>query len=168
MTNLFGEETIRTLGLYQPYATLMLHGKIETRWVDQTKKPPFPKGKYLIYSTKKSYTPQEFKHIAGEHADRAIDLVKDDESLLNGFGLCIGDLWSLRPMTTATMHVGFVGLKNLPAGSLNSIDDFIGIDGRILWGLSFTNMRRIKPFPFKGKQGIGFLTAEQKQLIQFV
>lgn len=44
---------IRTLGFYQPFGTLMLHGKIETRWVKVGKKPPFPEGKYLFYSTQK-------------------------------------------------------------------------------------------------------------------
>ena len=56
---------------------------------------------------------------------------------------------------------------DIPVDELESTQPFT-IDGRVLWGLHFENMRRIKPFPFKGKQGIGFLTKEQKQLIEFV
>jgi len=166
MKNLFGEETIRTIGLYQPYATLMLHGKVETRWVYHTKKAPFPLGKYLIYSTKKAYSGSEFAHIAGDHTVDAIKLVEHDPSInLNGYGLCIGDLVRVVPLN------GWEAMINTfvdpPMRYMTSIEPFT-LDGRVLWGLYFENMRRIKPFPFKGKQGIGFLTAEQKQLIEFV
>ena len=48
-----GAGKIRTLGFYQPFGSLMLHGKIETRWVRKGKKPPFPLGKYIFYTTQK-------------------------------------------------------------------------------------------------------------------
>lgn len=43
---------IRTLVIYQPYATLMGHGKLETRWVKHGRKPPFPRGKLKPVITK--------------------------------------------------------------------------------------------------------------------
>jgi len=166
MKDLFGEETIRTLGLYQPYATLMLHGKIETRWVYHTKKAPFPLGKYLIYSTKKAYSVGEFRSIAGDHYPEAERTFMDDPTIqLNGYALGIGDLIKVEPLSgwEATLRT-FV---DPDMRQVESIDPFT-IDSRVLWGLYFENMRRIKPFPFKGKQGIGFLTKEQKQLIKFL
>lgn len=168
MKNLFGEETIRTLGLYQPYATLMLHGKVETRWVSGKKKPPFPFGKYLIYSTIKCYGFDEAMDMMGDQEAEARVLFRKEfemghsgtinphsRNLLLGHAIGIGDLIEIiDPITPDTNVRTFV--------------EYVEPCSRRRVGLVFENMRRIKPFPFKGKQGIGFLTSEQKQLIEFV
>lgn len=168
MKDLFGDETIRTFGLYQPFASLMLNGKVETRWVMNNKACPFPFGKYLLYSTKVGYTEEGFRYIAGEYYDEAKTVLTNEPTLaLNGYALCIGDLWHKIKMTNYSMKNAYVGLKNMQS-CLSMERNTIEFDGRSLWGLHFMNVKRIKPFPFKGKQGIGFLTKEQKQLIEFV
>lgn len=169
MKDLFGEETVRTLGLYQPFATLMGHGKIETRWVQAGRMAPFPEGTYLLYSTQKAYTDNEFGNIAGEWAADGWELAWQDDTLqLDGYALWVGKLVKrsyLQPNERMNAFVGypsqyFDGSKYY---SFNEKGDPI-----YLWGLHFENVKRIKPFIFKGKQGVGILTKEQKELIEFV
>jgi hypothetical protein len=159
-------ETIRTLGLYQPFAGLMLHGKIETRFVRNGRKPPFPLGKYLIYSTLKSYdvygggivyaggldnicTPEQIHQI--------LDLMNSDAPAFNTFGsaLMLADLAYIIDPITPDIENTFV--------------QYVAPDSthrRV--GLVFENVQRIKPFAFKGKQGIGFLTDEQRAQIEII
>ncbi len=158
-------EVIRTLGLYQPFASLMLHGKIETRLVTIDWKPPFPLGKYLIYSTKKFYHPEDCKHVMGNYYDYANRILHNEKFHeptidLRGYALCLGDLVSIadpiRPCkeTFVDLPAVVMDIHNYPAWR------------RV--GLVFENMKRIKPFPFKGKQGIGFLSDADKDKIKFV
>lgn len=154
--DMFGHEKIRTLGLYQPFATLMLHGKIETRWVRNGKKPPFPLGKYLIYSTKKGYEDEELKELCGAQYARAIALEEaDDTAGLYGYGLCIGELVKIvDPLDFSYDEVAFIHVR--PA------EDFR------LVGLVFTDVKRIKPFAFHGKQGIGFLSENELSSVEYL
>lgn len=148
---------IRTLGLYQPYASLMLHGKLESRWVKKGKKPPFPPGKYLIYSTKKRYSDAEFKHVAGHMAVEAKMVLKDEPTVnLCGYAIAVGDLVELIQMTPILEPSAFIDTDLMQWQSNAPII----IDGYVLWGLRFENVCRIKPFPFKGKQGVGFYEGE--------
>jgi hypothetical protein len=89
MIDIFGNETIRTIGLYQPFASLMHHGKIETRWVKKGKKPPFPLGKYILYSTLKSYSDKELDYICGERQFVRImrSLIHDATIKLRGYAI---------------------------------------------------------------------------------
>lgn len=100
MSDLFGNEKIRTLGLYQPYASLMLHGKIETRWVEDGKKPPFPIGKYLIYSTKQDSSMQSFLAISGKYCASVWDVLSRPvhplEHVAGGCPIMIGTLHNIR------------------------------------------------------------------------
>src|SRR6478609_1851248 len=139
-------EVIRTLGLYQPFAALMAFGKVETRFVKQGRKPPFPLGKYLIYSCKKGYdtlggglinicTPAQEEKIE--------ELLMANDFLFCEFGsaLVIGDLVRIIDPLTPDVENTFV--------------DYIPPDEKERRvGLIFENVSRIKPFPFKGKQGI--------------
>jgi len=151
---------IRTLGLYQPYASLMLHGKIESRWVENGKKPPFPLGTYLIYSTKKEYTVEEFRRLSGQWHQKARNIISREEtSTLTGHALALGELTQVKKLTQEEKSLAYIDFD---------IDENNDIQPYTLWGLHFTDVRRIKPFLFKGKQGIGFLKEEQKKLIKFV
>jgi hypothetical protein len=170
MSDLFGHYKIRTLGLYQPYASLMLHGKIESRWVEEGKKPPFPLGKYLIYSTKKSYSVESFKHLSGEYYQAARNIItREETSILNGYAICLGDLVKVEKIGMGQLPKAFVDV-NLTMIKLAKPDiDFFNeiiIDDRQLWGLHFQNVQRIKPFPFRGKQGVGILSDIHKTFIQ--
>lgn len=60
MTNLFEGEEIRALSWKEPYASLMLHGKIETRpWSTKYR------GLVLVCASQKPYTEAELMGIAG-------------------------------------------------------------------------------------------------------
>lgn len=169
MIEISKNEIIRTLGLYQPYASLMLHGKIETRWVSNERTPPFPLGKYLLYSTKKAYKEQEFKHISGEFYQDAINALKDDTTVtMNGFGLCIGDLVKIEKCFPLMMPNTFVGLRKIANQlDLHAEPNDLQIDDHLLWALHFENVIPIEPFAFKGKQGVGFLSEEDRAKIKF-
>jgi len=165
------DQKIRTLGLYQPFATLMLHGKIETRLVSSyfcpernkviDKKPPFPLGKYVIYSTQKFYRIWQSVAIMGRFSKHAFDTIKGDPTEhLKGYAIAIGDLVKIidpiepQQSTFVDLQPYEYDIHNYPTAR------------RV--GLVFENMRRIKPFKFKGKQGIGFLSKEDEEKIKFI
>lgn len=159
MIDLSSNEPIRTLGLYQPYAGLMLHGKIETRWVKKDRKPPFPPGIYLIYSTQKAYTRHEFRTIAGQSGfDKAkIHMDFDHKLRLNQYGLMLAVLpeGGVYDMTPNDSEAAFV--------------EYCEEQFYRLVCLKFEQQTPIKPFKFeKGKQGIGFLSAEDRNKIQLI
>jgi len=158
---------IRTLGLYQPYATLMLHGKIETRWVAVGKKPPFPLGKYLIYATQKCYNFHDAEKLMGDQVDKAHEkfrlefqfgssgtLNPKTKSFLLGHAICIGDLVSI--------------IDPILPSTTDTYVEYVAPCSRRRVGLVFENMKRIEPFQFKGKQGIGFLTPEDEAKIKYI
>ena len=108
------KEIIRALWWNQPYASLMLHGKIETRTY-----PTKVRGKVLICACKKSYIDNEVLSISGQR--QMVRLTQ----LFNIKGLCslepynynflpcgqviaIGDLVDCRPMTKADEDKCFV------------------------------------------------------------
>lgn len=161
---------IRTLGLYQPFATLMLHGKVETRFVQNLKKPPFHLGVYLIYSTIKCYDFFEAEDMAdaGDQGDEFRRVLKIERDMLGagtihpetrdfilGHAISVGRLVSIiDPITPETNVKTFV--------------EYVAPCTRRRVGLVFEEMTRIKPFPIKGKQGVGFLAPEDRNKIQFV
>lgn len=164
-------DKIRTLGLYQPYAHLMLHGKIETRWIRRGRRIPFPNGKYLLYATKKEYTLQQLSQIAGSQYTRITEKINGVD-LVRGAAIAVGDLvkkiYILPGMENETFvdcrettRIKFIAAR--VAGSLIPIKV-----SQVMVGLIFENVRPIKPFPFKGKQGIGFMTEEDKAKIEYL
>lgn len=169
MADLFGNEIIRTLGLYQPYAGLMLppYNKIETRWIADNHKPPFPLGKYLIYATQKMYSIDEFKSIAG---DTAVHIYRDfstkEKFHLRGMAIGVGDLVEVRKMEKEDAEKAFVQIKSDDA--LRYIGPDKGDKSYTRYCLVFENMREIIPFQFKGKQGVGILPMEMKSKIKIL
>jgi hypothetical protein len=158
---------IRTLGLYQPFASLMLHGKIETRWVPVGKKPPFPLGEYLIYATQKCYSFAQGLDLMGDQQSQALNIFKTEfdlgekgtinpttRRLITGHAICIGNLVSI--------------IDPILPSTKNTFVEYIAPCSRRRVGLVFENMKRIEPFPFKGKQGIGFLSEEDQAKIKFI
>lgn len=152
--DLFENEVVRTLGLHQPFATaLYLDHKIETRWVTWGKKPPFPIGRYMIYSTQKIYSPNEVLAIGKDWA--LCGWQNDIRYLIRGTPLYVADLCSVRDMTEEDQPNTFV--KYYPPQT------------KRLVVLRFARYRRIKFHgKFKGKQGVGILTPEQKAQIEFL
>lgn len=157
-------EPTRTLGLYQPYAQLMLHGKIETRWVRVGHKPPFPLGPYLIYSCLADYTLPQLSQIAGHQYPRIIEKI-NGLKLLHGVALCVAELekkiWIVPGMDDET----FVRYQP-PVWRVNKKGERYKV---AMAGLVFKDVKPIKPFHFKaGKQGVGFLTKEDEAKIEYL
>lgn len=95
--DLFGNIIIRSLPLQQPFASLIRHGKIETRtWNTHIR------GRVLIYSTKKAISLEE---MIQRYCD--MDMVKrinkklrrDHTKDLLGYALAVVDLVDVRLMT---------------------------------------------------------------------
>lgn len=165
MTDLFGNQKIRTLGLYQPFASMMAFGKIETRWVGKSKsgkwkKPPFKLGKYLIYSCKKAYHVSDGA-LDGISTHDQIDIIEDLQYqyaiFFTEFGsaLMLTDLVRIIDPLTSDVENTYVRFQQ-------------PTDTHRMVGLVFENVQRIQPFEFKGKQGIGFLDDVYKSKIKFI
>ncbi len=153
---------IRTLGFYQPFGSLMLYDKIETRWVRENKKPPFPLGKYLFYTTKKPCDEKTMLEWCGPKMYKEIlELMEGERTWpLNGYAIGIGDLIKIKPLEIeeeSKAFVKFAGIKT--EVSINKVQ----------WGLHFENVQGIEPFEWKyGKQGIGFVPESEIDKIKIV
>jgi hypothetical protein len=146
------KEIIRALWWKQPFASLMLHGKIETR-----RYPTKVRGKVLICACKTPYT---FEQVSLLSCDSQIMNILDllcsfsysalirTESL--GQAIAIGDLVDCRPHTLQDMPKSFV---NHDAG---------------LFSWIFENVQHIEPFEIKGKQGWAILDEETKAKIKIL
>lgn len=149
-------EKTRTLGFYQPFGSLMLHGKIETRWVRAGKKPPFPLGKYLFYTTQKPCDQKSLESWCGGEIIHRIHKILEHEPTanLNGYAIATGNLVEVKLLTPddENTFVKFIGSKI----DTESKDLCVR---KVQWGLHFKDVERIEPFKWKfGKQGVGFVT----------
>ena len=159
---------IRTLGFYQPFGTLMLppYNKIETRWVREGKKPPFPAGKYLFYTTQKPCDSDTLLSWAGKAIVDTISNLFCDEptKLLFGYAIGIADLVNVRLLTPEDQDkafVQFVGRKT------EVIDEKEVV--KVQWALVCENVQRIEPFEWKfGKQGVGLVPESEISKIRIV
>lgn len=150
----------------------MLHGKIETRWIRRGRRTPFPNGKYLLYACKREYTSQELSSIAGDQYTRIRNIVQTEQPL--GHAIAVGDLVKKIYILPGMEKETFVDcrettrIKLLPVGTKDKKGRLIIRVQQVMVGLIFENVRPIKPFPYKGKQGIGFLTEEDKAKIEYL
>lgn len=165
--DLFGQqekEIIRTLGFYQPYGTLMLLGKIETRWVRKGKRPPFPLGRYLFYTTKKRCDSFTIKEWSNKCFTAIQELTYNEPTnKLNGYAIAIGELKQVRPLdpNDAMSFVDFIGEKEEEKDGETIV--------KVQWALVFENVKRIEPFEFKmGKQGVGILERSERLKIKTI
>lgn len=148
MRNLFDEtnEIIRALWWNQPYAQLMVHGKIETRTRHTN-----VRGKVLICSCKKEYPHQKVIEISGEQTGRINRTLQVHHSCLPmGQAIAIGNLAGCRRMTRADEDRCFVEYR--PE----------------LWCWIFEEVQPIELFEIKGKQGWAILDAETKSKIKII
>lgn len=152
--DLFGTDIkikIRTLGYYQPFGSLMLHGKVETRWVKIGKKPTFPVGEYVFYTTKIAVNGLRLMDWCGsEIIDTIVEQLRGEETTqLNGYAIAKGELVNIRHMVKEDEAKAFVKFKG--------IQYFDGVPKR-QWCLEFKNVSKITPFKYDyGKQGVGIL-----------
>jgi len=163
MADLFGNnEKIRTIGLYQPFCTAMLHGKVETRWIRKGKKPPFPLGQYVFYSTQKPCTEQNLNDWCGtgDIQEHLMNAVKFDASVnANGYAIATGRLVNIAPMQIDQefdCYVKFTGEKKRK--DKNGV-----MQTYVQTCLYFVDVKPIAPIiKWKhGKQGVGFVPAEE-------
>ena len=142
-------EEIRALSWKNPYASLMLHGKIETRTWNTNYR-----GLVLICSSQKSYTGAKIFEISGSELVKLIcSVIASDNSRimeLNGYAIAIGKLVDCRFMQPEDEEKCFVKYSE-------------GLYCHI-----YEDMKLIKPFRWKGSQGWRTLTDEQKQLINIL
>ena len=154
---------IRTLGFYQPFGSLMLNGKIETRWVRKGKKPPFPLGKYVFYTTQKSCDMFTLFQWCGAEIMLSITntLQNDSTKDLKEVALGIGELVEVRPLTIEDEAMAFVKFVGEKTELINGVEVT-----KVQWALIFKNLKPFEPFDWKindksiGKQGVGFLPDE--------
>jgi len=144
---------MRTLGFYQPFCSLMFHGKLETRWVREGKKPPFPEGEYLLYSTIEPCDAFTLYNWCGPEIALNIQkkLEGDTSRFRNKRALGIGTLIDVRPMVKEDEKRAFVKHIGYKVDVINGKH----ITKR-QWILEFENVYRILDFEWKyGKQGVG-------------
>lgn len=132
-------QTVRALSWKQPYAELMLHGKIETRaWSTKYR------GLVLICVAKKIYTEDVLDKISGKQKYRIINTLTPSNIEVNcGMAIAIGELVDCRKMQLEDEDKCFVQYNEN------------------LYCHIYENVRAIQPFPWKGKQGWTTLTKEQ-------
>lgn len=123
-------EKLLALSWKEPFATLMLHGKIETRsWKTNYR------GLVLICASKRGYSTEKIHNICGAQFQRVMSLLIDNKINFRpteGYAIAIGRLTDCRPMIKADEEKTFVAYR--PG----------------LWCHIYEDVRAIKPFPFKG------------------
>lgn len=139
------ETIIRALWWKQPFASLMLHGKIETRTY-----PTKVRGKVLICATLRPFSRDQVIEYSGAEIEAEIDeLLKEDE-VPNGVAIAIANLVDCRKMEPKDRAKCFVNMS--PSR----------------WCWIFENVEAIEPFEMKGKQGWAILTEEDKLKIKIL
>jgi hypothetical protein len=132
------EGNILALSWKEPYASMMLHGKIETR----TWKTNY-RGLVLICTSQQKYKPETIQAISGYHRTsamaqilfRAISFIFiSDNKYKLGHAIAIGRLIDCRPMTWEDEEKTFVTSRG------------------DLWCHIYQDVTAIEPIPFKGGQ----------------
>lgn len=139
-------EMIYALSWKQPYGTLMLHDKIETRsWHTNIR------GKILICLSKLPYKFEQVKNISGEEdAFEIFTQFKSDPTWnLHGHAIAIGTLVDCRRL--------------LPSDKKTFVEFYPD-----LFAWIFKDVHRIQPFPWKGSMGFKALKPEEKKLIKLI
>lgn len=141
----FLSSKVLALSWKQPYAQLMLHGKIETR----TWKTDY-RGWVLICSSSMGYKEQQVINISGYYQKKRIFheiCYKNEDLMLCGVAIAIGKLVDCRPMTKQDEGKCFV--KYHP-------DLFCHV---------YENVQPIQPIPWKGTQRWKEVDMETKRKI---
>lgn len=137
-------EKLLSLCWKQPFADLMLHGKIETRtW------PTAYRGWVLIVATKVPYSESQVKNISGSQYDR-INSLKDSLSMRTSVAIAIGRLVNCRPMKPEDVELCFVEFYP---------DLYCHI---------YRNVYPIEPIPFKGHVGWNYPSDHIKKSIKIL
>jgi hypothetical protein len=158
------EGKIRTIGFYQPFCSLMLHGKVETRWVRLGRFAAFPLGTYIGYSTKIGCSIEKMKEWCGDLYDYTCRMLADDATQhMHGYALWIGDLIKIGKMYPYQEKECFVKYDS-PQIRKDKNGQPHEYWQQVMY---FENVVPIEPFEFKfGKQGVGIFPDSHKHLIK--
>lgn len=143
----YPDQKLMALSWKQPYAGLMLHGKIETRtW------PTKYRGWVLICASKKAYSLGEELTISGTEQQTRISMIQSRQelNLQTGVAIAIGFLVDCHPMAKGSEPGCFVQYK--PG----------------LWCHVYTHVQPIEPFEWKGSQGWKEVPQEVKDRIKII
>jgi hypothetical protein len=161
---------IMALSWKQPYGTAMLFGKIETRTWDIKYR-----GWMLICTSKQSYNLDVVRKISGNDLFVKIcNVINNDPDKystldLDGYAIGIGRLVDSRKMTLTDEEKCFV--KYRPPWNEEKINKKTGkskVVEKCLWCHIYENVHPVKPFPWKGSQGIRQVTPDQRKLIEII
>lgn len=151
---------VRALSWKQPYASLMLHGKIETRVWDTKYR-----GYVLICASKQRYSNRQIENISGINQFKRLCKVLEGTDAYLGKSIAIGKLVDSRPMTKADEDACFVEYREAwPVEKHDKYGNSIPAEKQ-LWCHIYEDVHAIEPFDWKGSQGWSTLTWEQKKKI---
>jgi len=143
------KQKLKALSWKEPFATLMLHGKIETRtW------PASYRGIVLICASKIPYSIEQVAEISGEHQRNRINEIL----IKNNFN----------PSATSGMAIAVARLVDCRAMQPKDEDDCFVSYNPSLFCHIYVDVRPIKPFPWKGKPGWKIVSQEIVQKIEFL
>jgi hypothetical protein len=162
MKELFLNENVRALSWNQPYASLMLHGKIETRTY-----PTNVRGKVMICAAQKEYPYSTVMQISKSHQyDKMCAILESSfDTLPLGYPIAIGDIVDCRPMTKEDEDKCFVAYRE-PWEHISPKTGKKTTKRLYCW--VFENVREIEPLFWKGKQGWAVLDEETKAKIKII
>ncbi len=156
-------DEVRALSWKQPYASLMLHGKIETRsWNTNYR------GKVLICASKTPYNYNDIMAISGERQGQRVLNYMNSQKIEqpNGVAIAIGELVDCRPMEPKDKLLTFVeyvspwmSMRERKNGQIHWVE-------KQLWCHIYKNVQPIEPFEWKGTQGWKILDEETKAKIK--
>lgn len=140
LRDVYPDLPIKGLSLKQPYASLMLYGKIETRvWSTSYR------GLVLICSSQFPYTDVDIRNISGAYAkDVYSKLFRVKQPC--GYAIAVGRLVRVEQLN----------------GSLDYPSTYVEVkrSERKLYGHYIDSVQKVVPFPVKGKQGYFDLNEE--------
>lgn len=150
MTDLFGNdifEGFRALTWKEPFATLMLFDKIETRTWDTSYR-----GKVLLCAGLGEYTEAELLLMCGPALTSQISFMHCDPAygINKGHAFAIGDLVNTRPMKPQ-----------------DEARCFVRYDPTLMCH-EYSNVQRIQPFAFTGKLSWTILSKDDLNKIQLL
>jgi len=161
----YGDVELRYLGWKQPFASLMLHGKIETRVWDTKYR-----GWVLITASKGTYNTNQIEDISG--VTQGYRILKqfngDIKSLPTGKAIAVGRLVDSRPMTVSDEDACFVQYKEPWVVPVTR--DFFGTPvttykNKQLWCHVYEDVQPIEPLEWYGNQGWNTLDVGHKEKI---
>ena len=165
-------ETLRALSWKQPFASLMLHGKVETRVWDTKYR-----GWVLICASKAPYPVLEFADIVGDQGKRVIEtlgleIVKargnykfflDKDKMPLAKAIAIGRLVSSKKMDGFAFVRG-LDQPNITYSEMIERKTFVKYNAD-LWCHSYADVQPIVPFEWHGSQGWRTVDEETKSKI---